>query len=563
MTLHDEPNHPELEQEQPADLAEAAIGLTPEQLARYEEVIVRFLRGEYFSLDEEGKVADWNRQAEARFGWSAVEVVGEDFFEYVASPAGRDAARAELTPYVTGTAEDGPAGLALELETQRRDLSLVRTEIAAVPIRVGDGYRLNKVLGDIITHRGNPIEITRMKKRHADVLRLIVTALDGGEMPDPLGDDGWKPGGHRVEERWLPAGALVIFDGSSVSHVMKDSSASLASQASVPSATTPGEPERLRDENHELRMQLRDLEREVEDLREELEDARSRGGARRRRGLGAGDPSITADHIKHALREDGFTLHCQPVLDLRSGEIAQHELLLRMVGPDGELALPQAFLGMARRAGLISAIDQWVLRHAIRTIGEQAQIGREVCLEVNLSNEALHDVSLMPTVERELATTRIDPGRLVLEVTEDIAIADPEGARSLAKHVRAIGCGFALDDFGTSFGSFRFLKDMPVDYLKIDGDLIVSLSESRTAQLVVKALVDVARGTGAETIAVFASDDETLEMLRQLGVGYAQGHKVGQPRPIAEALSEVETQGLRPVEAPVVQAAARTRKRAK
>src|SRR5207302_830084 len=360
---------------------------------------------------------------------------------------------------------------------QRRDLSLVRTEIAAVPIRVGDGYRLNKVLGDIITHRGNPIEITRMKKRHADVLRLIVTALDGGEMPDPLGDDGWKPGGHRVE-------------------------------------------------------------------------ARRRGGARRRRGLGAGDPSITADHIKHALREDGFTLHCQPVLDLRSGEIAQHELLLRMVGPDGELALPQAFLGMARRAGLISAIDQWVLRHAIRTIGEQAQIGREVCLEVNLSNEALHDVSLMPTVERELATTRIDPGRLVLEVTEDIAIADPEGARSLAKHVRAIGCGFALDDFGTSFGSFRFLKDMPVDYLKIDGDLIVSLSESRTAQLVVKALVDVARGTGAETIAVFASDAETLEMLRQLGVGYAQGHKVGQPRPIAEALSEVETQGLRPVEAP-------------
>ena len=182
---------------------------------------------------------------------------------------------------------------------------------------------------------------------------------------------------------------------------------------------------------------------------------------------------------------------------------------------------------------------------------------------MNLSNEALHDVSLMPTVERELATTRIDPGRLVLEVTEDIAIADPEGARSLAKHVRAIGCGFALDDFGTSFGSFRFLKDMPVDYLKIDGDLIVSLSESRTAQLVVKALVDVARGTGAETIAVFASDDETLEMLRQLGVGYAQGHKVGQPRPIAEALSEVETQGLRPVEAPVVQAAPRTRKRAK
>ncbi len=148
-------------------------------------------------------------------------------------------------------------------------------------------------------------------------------------------------------------------------------------------------------------------------------------------------------------------------------------------------------------------------------------------------------------------------------MTEQIAIADPEGARSLAKNLRAIGCGFALDDFGTSFGSFRFLKDMPVDYLKIDGDLIVSLTESRTAQLVVKALVDVARGTGAETIAVFASDRQTLEMLRELGVDYAQGHKVGQPRPIAEALSELEAQGLRSVEPPIAQAASGTRKRAK
>ena len=312
-------------------------------------------------------------------------------------------------------------------------------------------------------------------------------------------------------------------------------------------------------------MQLREAEREKEVLREELDEARARGtGQRGRRPSDQGDPSIAPEHIAAALREDGFTLHCQPVLDLREGTIAQHEVLLRMLGPDGELVLPQAFFGTARRAGLTTAIDQWVVRRAIRTIGEQAQVGREVTFEVNLSSESLHDAGLMPMIERELATTGIDPGRVVLEVTEQIAIADPEGARSLAKHLRAIGCGFALDDFGTSFGSFRFLKDMPVDYLKIDGDLIVSLAESRTAQLVVKALVDVACGTGADTIAVFASDDRTLELLRELGVGYAQGHKVGRPRPIAEALSELEDQGLRPVEAPVAQVASGgTRNRAK
>jgi PAS domain S-box-containing protein len=559
MPIPDEAKTAATTPSEPADLAEVAIGLGREQMARFEGVIEHFLCGDYFSLDEEGKVAAWNARAEERFGWSALEVVGEDFFTYLATGGVRD----ELMPLLRGERGD-PAGRELVLETKRRNGTTARTEVAIVPIRVGDGYPLNKVLQDIVTHRANPIEITRMKRRHAEVLRLLVTALDGGPMPDPLDDDGWEPDGKRVEERWQAAGALVVFGGAE-----QDEAAAAAEAAAEESESeTPGRDdpiERLRDENHELKMKLREAEREAEHLRDELEDARSRGTGRRgRRQSDAGDPSISPEHIKHALRHDGFTLHCQPVLDLREGHIAQHELLLRMIGRDGDLVLPQAFLGTARRAGLTTAIDQWVVRRAIRTIGEQAQVGRDVALEVNLSSEALHDVALLPTIERELAGTAIDPGKLVLEVTEEIAIADPEGARSLAKHLRAVGCGFALDDFGTSFGSFRFLKDMPVDYLKIDGDLIVSLAESRTAQLVVKALVDVARGTGADTIAVFASDDRTLDLLRELGVGYAQGHKVGRPRPIADALSELEVQGLRPVEAPATQAAVGgTRNRAK
>jgi PAS domain S-box-containing protein len=538
---------------EPANLAEVAIGLSAEQFSRYEAVIDHVLCGHYFSLDEEGKVASWNDHAEARFGWSALEVVGEDFFEYVAT-----AARDELMPVLRGEQSD-PAGRELAVRSKRRDGGEVNTDVALVPIRVGDGYPLNKVLQDIVTHRGNPVEITRMKKRHAEVIRLVVTALDGGDMPDPLDDDGWHPGGQRVEQRWKPAGALVVFDGSAP-EVVETPADEGPAEAPPPDLgpTYRGDAlEHLREENHELRMKLREAERQAEVLREELDEARTRGtGQRGRRPSDTGDPSIAPEHISRALQEDGFTLHCQPVLDLREGTVTQHEVLLRMVSPEGELVLPQAFFGTARRAGLTTAIDQWVVRRAIRTIGEQAQVGRDVTFEVNLSSESLHDAGLLPIIERELATTGIDPGRVVLEVTEQIAIADPEGARLLAKNLRAIGCGFALDDFGTSFGSFRFLKDMPVDYLKIDGDLIVSLAESRTAQLVVKALVDVARGTGADTIAVFASDDRTLELLRELGVGYAQGHKVGRPRPIAEALSELEEQGLRPVEAPVAQVAA-------
>ncbi|HEX8074568.1 MAG TPA: EAL domain-containing protein [Thermoleophilaceae bacterium] len=567
MTAPNDGHQPNETANEPADLAEVALGVTPEQVERYTAVIDRFLRGQYFSIDEEGKVASWHAAAEERFGWTAIELSREDFFEFVAARATKAELRAQLEPIFTGADHDGSAGRTLEIDTQARDGTLLRTEVAVVPIRVGDGYQLNNVLKDIMTHRGNPVELTRMKKRHADALRLLVAALDGDKLPDPLGDDGWQPGGGRIEQRWQPAGALVVFDdGAPVGEVAEPAPA--AAEAQPPSGWNGSDAlERMRDENHALRMRLREAESEAEQLRAELEESHSgAGGTGGRAAPDQSDPSIGSEDIQRALRENGFTLHCQPVLDLYSQEIAQHELLLRMLGADGELILPQAFLGTARRAGLLTGIDRWVVRRAIRTIGEQAQVGRDICLEVNLSGESLHDRALLPTIERELATTGIDPGRLVLEVTEQIAIADPEGARSLAKHLRAIGCGFALDDFGTSFGSFRFLKDMPVDYLKLDGDLIVSLTESRTAQLVVKALVDVARGTGAETIAVFASDDETLRMLRELGVGYAQGHKVGRPRPIGEALSAVDAQVLRPVEelpAAAQPVAAGTRKRAK
>ncbi len=544
--LANDPQHQE-----PADLAEAALGVTPEQLERYEDVIDRLIKGTYFSLDEEGKVSAWNADAEARFGWPAHELVGEEFFEFLA-PAGDGGALRERVMSVVTADGDGGAGCRLEMSTRRRDGSGIATDVALVPIRVGDGYRLNALLKDITTYRGNPVEHHRMKKRHAEVLRLVVLALDGGEMPAPLDEaDGWQPNdGGRAESRRRPAGVLVIFDGSPVEVVAPPSAAAAPGSEEAPSVRAGGsaEAETLRRENDELRRKLEDAQEEIERLTEELGDARS-GVVGRGRAPDVSDPTISAEDIQTALREDGFALHCQPVLDLASGQIAQHEVLLRMVGRDGDLLLPQAFLGTARKAGLLAAIDQWVVRRAIRTIGEQAEVGRDVCLEVNLSAEALHDASLIAAIEGELARTGIEPNRLILEVPERVAITDPDGARALARQLRALACGFALDDFGSSFGSFRFLKELPVDYLKLDGDLIVTLSESRTAQLVVKAIVDVAHGTGAETIAVFASDDETLRLLRELGVGFAQGHKVGRPRAIAEALSEVDAQGLRSVDA--------------
>jgi EAL domain-containing protein (putative c-di-GMP-specific phosphodiesterase class I) len=247
---------------------------------------------------------------------------------------------------------------------------------------------------------------------------------------------------------------------------------------------------------------------------------------------------VSGTEMRRALEDDLLQLHCQPVLDLHTDAIAQYELLIRMVGEDGRLILPQAFLGPARRAGLAHAIDRWVVRKAIALLHETAIGGHDVALEVNLSPEAVHDPDLAAMVEEELASTPVDPGRLVLEVSGATASDHLEETRALAKRLRGLGCRFALDAFRSNFGSFRLLRDLPLDYLKLDGELVGSLTESRTSQLIVKALVDVAVGTGMKTVGVFVSDEQTVAMLRELGVDYAQGYTVGRPLPVQDALGQ-------------------------
>ena len=252
--------------------------------------------------------------------------------------------------------------------------------------------------------------------------------------------------------------------------------------------------------------------------------------------------AVSADTMRRALEDEMFELHCQPLLDLRTNEIDQYELLIRMIDPNGRRILPDAFLGPARRAGLSEAIDRWVVRRAIRLL---AAADDGVTLEVNLSPAAVHDPGLPALIDEELGIVPVDPARLVLEVTGATAVEHLDETREMAKRLRGLGCRFALDDFRSTFGSFRILKDVPIDYLKLDGELVSSLSESRTSQLIVKALVDVAAGTGTKTVAVFVSDDETLALLRQQGVDFAQGYKVGRPRPVAE-LWPASVQGALP-----------------
>ena len=249
-----------------------------------------------------------------------------------------------------------------------------------------------------------------------------------------------------------------------------------------------------------------------------------------------------SDRIRRALDGDHFELHAQPILSLTTSEVSQYELLVRMKEPNGELLPPHAFLPSAERSGLIQEIDAWVTRRAIRLIDQHQRVGRELRLEVNLSGRTLGDSTLPQVIEEELRKTPIDPANLIFEVTETAAVLNMDEAREFALELRRMGCRFALDDFGAGFGSFYYLKYLPVEFLKIDGDFIGDLSRSDTDQAMVKAMVDLSRGLGKATIAEFVGNDRTVELLRDYGVDYVQGFHIGRPQPIAEIWADVAGQ---------------------
>lgn len=236
--------------------------------------------------------------------------------------------------------------------------------------------------------------------------------------------------------------------------------------------------------------------------------------------------------IERALAEDLFVVHAQPVVNMVTGEVDRHELLIRMEAENGDIVGPGEFLPTAERTGLIREIDQWMVRRAIDLVSMQAGRDASYRLDVNLSGKAFSDPELLPLIQSELIRTGIEPVSLGIEVTETAAIADMTKAREFITALRNLGCRVSLDDFGSGFSSFYYLKNLPVDCLKIDGGFVQDICNSTEDQHVVKAIVELAQGFGVTSTAEFVEDQATFEMLRSLGVTYAQGYHIARPIPV-------------------------------
>jgi diguanylate cyclase (GGDEF)-like protein/PAS domain S-box-containing protein len=241
--------------------------------------------------------------------------------------------------------------------------------------------------------------------------------------------------------------------------------------------------------------------------------------------------AVWLGRIRDAIDDDRLVLYRQPIVDLRTGETVQHELLLRIRGEDGSIIAPGDFLPVAERYGLISEIDRWVLRQAVKLAAQGEST------EFNLSAASIDD----PTVLRELASaiqeTGADPSLLVLEVTETAMMNQLDAGRRFAVQVAALGCQLALDDFGTGFASLSYLKQIPARLLKIDVEFVRELTRSETDERLVRGIIGIAREFEQTTIAEGIEDEATLVRLRELGVHLGQGYLFGRPEPIRGAIN--------------------------
>jgi diguanylate cyclase (GGDEF)-like protein/PAS domain S-box-containing protein len=243
-----------------------------------------------------------------------------------------------------------------------------------------------------------------------------------------------------------------------------------------------------------------------------------------------------AERIREAIAADAFELFVQPIQEVSSGEISQYELLLRMRGPDGTLETPNTFLPIAERHGLIRSLDRWVVKRAMAIAGLARHRGAPIRLEINLSGQSVSDLELPGFIAAEIERAGVDPTQIVFEMTETAAIDSLHRARALAQRLRELGCLFALDDFGSGFSSFVYLKHLPIDYVKIDGDFIRGILTNPSDRLFVQAIVAIAGGLGKRTVAEFVEDAKTAAVLTELGVDYLQGFHVGEPVPVEVAL---------------------------
>ena len=250
-------------------------------------------------------------------------------------------------------------------------------------------------------------------------------------------------------------------------------------------------------------------------------------------------------YLQSALLEQRFILYAQQIRPLQE-EASGHryEVLIRMCDRDGTLVSPAKFLTAAERYQMMSALDRWVINATLEHLGN-AENTLEITLStfcINVSAQSLADDDFASHVESRIRECGVSPDALCFEITETAVVRNLSRAQHFISRLRRLGCRFALDDFGTGYSSFAYLKSLPVQYVKLDGVFVRDLLENRLSEAIISAATQIAKVMGAATVAEHVEHELVLGKLKALGVDYAQGFIIGEPRPLTEVLTEIDRQ---------------------
>ncbi len=233
--------------------------------------------------------------------------------------------------------------------------------------------------------------------------------------------------------------------------------------------------------------------------------------------------------LRDAIDNNDFTLRFQPIVQIATGRITHHEVLLRLKADDNKTIAPDAFLPAAVRFGLMGEIDNWLVENAILELAEHRQDRPDLRFSINLSANAFETEDLTGFIKKNLDKNGVPPNAVIFEITESLAVKHLSHVEKQIASLRELGCELALDDFGTGYSSFGYLQRLPVDYIKIDGCFVRDLVDNPVDQKMVRLIGEIGQEAGMRTIAEYVQGGPTLALLAELGIDLAQGFYIGRP----------------------------------
>jgi EAL domain-containing protein (putative c-di-GMP-specific phosphodiesterase class I) len=243
--------------------------------------------------------------------------------------------------------------------------------------------------------------------------------------------------------------------------------------------------------------------------------------------------------LNEALEKNNFVLYFQPIVPFNASlkEPAKGEILIRMKEENGKIIPPISFLPAAENYKMMPEIDRWVILNTMKTVSESIAAGKDInsipIISVNLSGASLDDDNLFLFINDAIQEYKVPARNFCFEITETVAMSNTAKATIFIDNLKRLGCTFALDDFGSGFSSFAYLKKFPADYLKIDGSLVKDIITEPVNIKMIQAINDLGHALGMKTIAEFVSAKDIHDMLAGIHVDYAQGYYISEPKPLS------------------------------